>query len=267
MDWKNGALSALKSAFGERPFEAAEALKLLKKTRSYRPGTSYRLLSELEKRGDLEKLGRGIYRAGKKTTALEEPRIPESVERLASELRRNGLRGELSGFPILSAYTNLIPRRVIYLVYAPRGSGEGLAEFFKKKGNFAPVNPSLGELRAVLGATENKDIAVIREVERGFRGKAAVAPAEKAIVDLYFETTRKKIPFSATEAGRVIADAILRAKINIRKLFRAAARRGILEEMRSVVYAIRPDARLGGKPLKTNEHTKPFLEAARAYVK
>ncbi|MFH1106584.1 MAG: DUF6577 family protein, partial [Candidatus Micrarchaeota archaeon] len=152
---------------------------------------------------------------------------------------------------------------VIFLVYTPRGAGESAAEFFGQKGKVALLNPSLGEIRAVMNATGIKDLAVIRETGGSYPECSGVASIEKAVVDLYFETTRKKIPFLESEAGHIISGVIANAKIDIKTLLRAASRRGIRGEIKAILYTLRPELRLDNEPIKINEHAKTILQTTR----
>ncbi|MFH1199527.1 MAG: DUF6577 family protein [Candidatus Micrarchaeota archaeon] len=264
MEWIENAEKALAEAFKNRSFTAADAVIALKKSAKYRPGTSYRALFELERKGVLDKLGYGVYKMAATTASNPKLEAPEHVARLAGELRRKGIHGQITGFPVLSAFTNLIPRRIIYLIYVPRGAGEAAVEHFEaKSGKIALLNPSIEEIRVAFDLVENKDLAVIREKGSSYRKEPAVAPVEKAVVDLYYETTRKKIPFSADEAARIITEVITGTKIDFKKLLKEAGRRGIQNEFKAILYALRPELRLDNEPIKINEHAKSILRTTR----
>lgn len=262
MTWIENASKALEKAFKNKPFPASDALAVFKKTGEYRAGTTYRVLIELEKRGSLEKLGRGVYRIAYNPAKRAKPEAPEYVERLAEGLENAGIRAQISGLPVLSNYVNMIPRRLIYLVYSPRGAGEAAAEFIEKKGKVPLLNPSLEEIMVAMDTTEAKDIAVIREIG-GSNKLTPVASIEKAVVDFYFESTRKKIPFPESEAARIISNALSNAAIDIKSLLRAASRRAIRGEIEAILFALRPETRLGERSIKFTPAVKAVLAATR----
>ena len=79
---------------------------------------------------------------------------------------------------------------------------------------------------------------VIRET-KGLAGRAGnLASMERALVDLYFETTRKKIPIPLTEVGRIFGEALTESNIDVTKMTKIASRRGIDKEIRGILVSL-----------------------------
>ncbi|MEK6954759.1 MAG: DUF6577 family protein [Candidatus Micrarchaeota archaeon] len=264
MKWVETAFSRLEEKFGSRPFAASTASKVLCNIEGYHIGSAYRILFELEKEGKLEKLGRGVYRIPREISSKSPAKPPEFVKRLAKELRGSGINGQITGFPVLSGFTNLIPRRVIYLLYVPLGAGESAAYFFGGKlGKIPLLNPTPNEIKAALDATEKKDLIVVREMRLIFKDDSMIASTEKALVDLYFEASRKKIPLPLSEVGQIFGDVLAGTKIDMKELLRAASRRGIRKEIEAILFSLRPEFNISGLHPKIAENAKIVLNAAR----
>ncbi len=244
MKWVEKARILLTKAFETKTFRAADAVGTLKKAVGLKPGSTYRILFELEKNAEIEKLGRGIYRLGPMNERKAKPTVPEFVKRLALKLEKKGVRAQITGLPILLNYINLVPRRIIYLVYAPHGAGEQAIEILGSRKRFALLNPTLNEINAVLSTAGGKDVAVIRENSAFHEGIESTATVEKALVDFYFEVSRKKIPFPKNEAERIISEVITSTRIDVTKLFKAASKRGIRKEIEAKTYSKKPETKI-----------------------
>ena len=82
---------------------------------------------------------------------------------------------------------------------------------------------------------------------------------ERALVDLYFESTRGRIPYPEEEVGRILSRVLRDERINISRLFMLADRRGIKEEMKALVKFIEPDI-----PVKVRPGTRYVRKVLRA---
>ena len=85
-----------------------------------------------------------------------------------------------------------------------------------------------------------------------------MASVERGLVDLYFESTRRRIPFPEIEVGRIMRDAMKLGGLDISRLTKLASRRGIAGEIRAILMteAEFPSGR--GRTV-FNEHVKAVL--------
>ena len=265
-------LDHLKVAFGKEPFSAKQAAIALKKDMSYSDNTVYQVLHELVKEGFLTKLGRGFYKiAEKKIEQTEALAISDKVVvtltsgfllRAEEILKEKGVDFMVTGPSALSRFVHHLPRRLIHLIYVVDGAGEFASTLLREEGFRVFLNPKGNEVEMTLQAFEDRDIFVIREyanLEGNVEGRAVL---ERALVDTYFEATRRRIPFSEVEAGRIMANAFRAEKVDIARLLSLAGRRGVKGEMRSIVKALVPDVPLSAGV--TNEKVKQVLKGIRA---
>jgi hypothetical protein len=271
--WTNSSLDQLKVTFGKEPFSAKQAVDALKKQAGYSDNTAYQVLHELVKEGTLTKLGRGIYRvleekaAVQKETSTFSDRVVVTLTsgillKAEATLKEKGIEFMITGPSVLMAMHHHLARRLIYLVYVIDGAGEYTVKTIKDLGFQAFLNPKRNEVELALQAFEDRDIFVIREyanLEGNIEGRAIL---ERALVDTYFESTRRRIPFSEMEVGRIIANAFRQEKIDIARLLSLAARRGVKSEFQSLVKVLVPDIRLSDGVM--NEKVKQVLKGVVA---
>ena len=190
-----------------------------------------KLLNKLIRREKIFTAGRNLYTlqsAGKKPII----HLSEEMENIRKILNDNGINYIITGLDVLKEYVNLIPKRMIHLIYAVKGSGELAKSIIEKETNrMCILNPSRKEIRNIF-EHYGDDIIVLREVgessiEYHYQG---IAFLEKAIVDLYFETTRKRIPFSNPELINILKNIFVGTKVEYTKLLRAATRRNMKVE-------------------------------------
>ena len=196
-------------------------------------------LRKLIREKNLELIRRDLYSAQIKNP---EPtiRLSLEIETIREILDSNGISFLITGLDVLQEYVNLIPKRVLHLVYVVRGSGEFAKDLIQKRFiKKCILNPSRKEIRDIFSdSVEN--IIIIREVGESaieYHNKG-IAMIEKAIVDLYFETTRRRIPFEVSELASILKNTLLRLKIDYRRLLRAASRRNIQSEFIRIFEAL-----------------------------
>lgn len=190
-----------------------------------------KLLNKLIRRGKIFTVGRNLYTL---QSTGKEPviHLSEEMEKIRKILNDNGINYIITGLDILKEYVNLIPKRMIHLIYVVKGSGEVAKNIIEKKTNrMCILNPSRKEIRNIF-AHYGDDIVVLREVGESSieYHNQGIASLEKAIVDLYFETTRKRIPFSNPELINILKNIFVGTKIEYTKLLRAATRRNMKTE-------------------------------------
>jgi hypothetical protein len=272
MKWENAALEILRSEFPNKAFRVTDAFRVLNKKKQYSKGTLYRVLHDLSKRGLVEKLGRGIYRVRIHKIIEVEDRITlsdtVSVE-LASDslikakelLGNKGIEFMVTGFSLLYRHTHHLPKRLIHLIYVIKGAGEPAVTSLREVGFRALLNPSSKEMSLALNSFAERDIFVFREFSELSGNVDGNACLERALVDLYFEATRKRIPFSSEETGRIFLNVFRNEHVDFSRLFFFANRRGVKEELRIVAKILEPDIPV--KAGRESKRLKEFLNGMR----
>lgn len=266
------ALDKLKAAFGTEAFSVKQAVVALKKEIEYSDNAVYQVLHELVKEGFLTKLGRGFYRIAEKKIALKETvTISDKVVvtltsgiliRAEEVLKEKGVEFMVTGPSVLSRFAHYLPRRLIHLIYVIDGAGEFASTVLKEENFRVFLNPKGNEVEMALQAFEDRDIFVVREyakLEGNVDGRAIL---ERALVDAYFEATRRRIPFSEVEVGRIMTNAFRMEKIDIARLLSLAGMRGVKGEIQSIVKVLVPDVPLSEGV--TNEKVEQVLKGIRA---
>ncbi len=117
----------------------------------------------------------------------------------------------------------------------------------RRRGFTCLVSPSKGEIELALGLFPDRDVFVVRETMNLKGDRDGLADLERALVDTYFETTRQRIPFSAEEFGRMISKIASSVPINVSHALMLGGRRGVKEELRTVLEHLLPELRLHGR--------------------
>ena len=271
MPWTNTVLKILKKEFGEEPFLVDEAAKVLHKNTDYSKVAMRQAFHQLVKEGSLVRSSRGIYEVhhirplssggadlSANVTVTFTSKVLIEAENI---LKSKGIDYMITGPSALTRFHHHLTRRLIHLIYVVKGAGENASIALEEKSLRAFLNPSRDQINVVLQALEEGDIFVIREysgLEGNINGRASI---ERAIVDMYFEVTRYRIPFSEMEVGRIIANVFREEKVDISRLLRFASRRGIRSEFESIVKELVPSLQLRGGVL--NEPAKAVIAGIR----
>lgn len=275
-NWEESALAKIRGNFANKSFTATEAAKLFT---NYSSGTIYRLLNDLTREGKMTKLGYAIYGAEEppprrreliETRGKEDRRLSPNLERARKLLSDAGLHFMLTGYSVLTPFIHLLPRRIVHLVYVELGAGESSVEALERGGFVALLNPkNEREVNLTLDLT-NGDLFVIRERRGELCGSSegGVASVERGLIDLYFESTRRRIPFPEAEVGRIMLNAARRGNLDFSRFTKLASRRGIVGEIRAILTAevgggeTALPADRGGDKATFNEHVKAVLATA-----
>ncbi|MGH9879436.1 MAG: DUF6577 family protein, partial [Nitrososphaerales archaeon] len=141
----------------------------------------------------------------------------------------------ITGASALMRYHHYIPRRMLHLVYVIKGSGEYVTSSLTDAGLRALLEPTRDQLMLALDNFKETELFLIREFTALEGNNRGIAIPEKAILDLYFETTRRYILFPEEEVGRIFEALLKDRRMNLTKLFWLAERRGIRGEIIAIV--------------------------------
>lgn len=259
MKWIDRVSDILRSEFHSKIFRTRDAYEVLNSKEGYSKGTVYRALHDLFKMGLVEKLGRGIYRV--RTPKVVEMRdgivlsdsvsvelVSGSLAKSKDLLRSKGIEFMITGASLFYRHIHHLPKRLLHLIYVIKGAGELTVTSLREAGLRALLNPTSNEISVALENFTERDIFVVREFSELLGNIKGNACLERALVDLYFETTRKKIPFPNEEVSRIFLKVFRNEPISLSRLFMFAERRGIREEMVAIAKFIEPDIPSKVKP-------------------
>ena len=249
------ALESLKSEFGSKIFCTEDAFRVLNRGKRYTKGTVYRILHDLCKKRMVERFGRGIYRISAElkgaSNNLTMELIPGSLNKARNLLKEKGIEFMITGSSVLYRFHHHLPRRLIHLIYVVRGSGELAVTLLRKAGFRALLDPRRNEMSMALENFPESEIFVIREFSNIPGSVDGSACMERALVDLYFESTRGRIPYPEEEVSRIFSKVLRNERINISHLFMLASRRGVKDEIKTLVKFIEPEM-----PIKVKQGIK-----------
>lgn len=225
-------LHRLQQTLGDVPFTSDEALTSLSISRSF----LFKILHELVETGHLIRLGRGIYVVNRSPSR---PRLPpppsESGQHIHQALYPEGIDFAITGLDILLAFTHQLLVCFPHLVYVERGSAEWAKETLKQAGFPALIEPTEREVRIGLELTEGAELVILRQTTDFYDVEDGWASLERALVDLYFESTRRGYTIPVDEVGRILLNALRSTTVNYSRLLRWAMRRRVDAELRDVL--------------------------------
>jgi hypothetical protein len=237
MKWENTVLQALRAEFNDKVFRSKDVIKLLKRQNNYSKGTVYRALHDLVKAKTVERLGRGTYRVHVREVKITDrltlsdkvivTLIPGSSEEAKKILHGKGVEFMITGPALFYRYIHNLPKRLVELIYVIRGSGELAVLSLREAGMRALLNPTRNDITLALENFPERDIFVVREFSELLGNIKGTASLERALVDLYFETTRNRMPFPEEEAARIFLKVSRNEPISHSRLLMFANRRGI----------------------------------------
>jgi hypothetical protein len=254
MTWEEKSANLLIKRFGRRAFSTEEAYAALR-THSrvkggYSLGSIHHLLYALCKNKELLRLGRGLYAFPSSpairlaesvhiSDKLVVDLIPGALAEAVTALKSKAIEFMATGPSVLAKYHHYVAMRLLHLIYVLNGTGEEAIETLRGKHFMALLNPSLREIELTLETRPEANIFIVREfssLEGSVEGRALL---ERALVDSYFETTRRKIPFPEGEVVRIFANVFRNETISLSKLTMFARRRGIAPEIAAVFNALK----------------------------
>ena len=282
MMWEEKSTALLRRKFGDRAFSTAEAYRVLKKRSrvkgGYSRGSIHHLLYSLCKKLILIRFGRGLYafppisphinrtltEGVKISASVVVELIPGKLADATRILKAKGIEFMVTGPSALAKFHHYVARRLLHLIYVVKGSGEAATESLKQEGLRALLNPNLRDAELALANFPEADLFIIREfieLEGNVDGRALI---ERALVDSYFESTRRRIPFPEEEVGRIFANVLKIETISLTKLTRFASRRGIASEIFVVFNALKIRT---GKVVKMSAYPAAHVASFLSHVK
>jgi hypothetical protein len=263
MAWKENILNSIKEAFHDKIFSTKDVSTLCK---DYSKGSVYRVLHDLVKSGKLERLGKGTYKVKTNRITSKEfsdrltisdhltvKLIPGSPMIAKKILEEKGIEFMITGMPVFFNRIHYLPRRLIIPIYVIKGSGENAVFALRESGWKALLEPTFNEINIILETIPDRDIFIIREFSELIGNNNGFANVERALVDLYFETTRSKIPFSEEELARILLDVFREEPISYSRLKEFAYRRGIGSEIKAIIDFLDPHVDGSNVPMHVSE--------------
>jgi hypothetical protein len=268
MSWEKEILDIISKEFGDKVFYTKDVTSLCK---NYSKGSLYRALHDLVESKKLERLGKGTYKVKTNRVTNKEfsdrltisdhltvKLIPGSPMAVKKILEDKGIEFMITGVPVLFSHIHYLPRRLIILIYVSRGSGENAVFTLRKSGWKALLEPSLNDINIILETTTDRDIFVVREYSKLTGNYNGFASIERALIDLYFETTREKIPLSKEELARILLNVFRDEPISYSRLKEFANRRGVGCEIKEIIDFLDPP--VDGNHRKMHDLNKRGLE-------
>ena len=141
----------------------------------------------------------------------------------------------LTGISVLVPFLHMLPYRLAHSVYVMPGDGRRAFKLLNAAGIRSILNPKgADEVHQTMLSVEG-DLVVIRETKSLSGRDGNIAIVERALVDLYFEASRDKMPVPLTEVGRILRNAIDHGGIDATKMIKLSADHHISREMRSIL--------------------------------
>ena len=189
---------------------------------------AYAILNKLIGEGKVVRLASNLYKFSEKST---EPKLNRDLEKIKETLWTKGFNFSFTGMSVLEKYIHHIPYSVIYHIYIKKGSGDSIKAEIKRRDIALLLDPSYDEVVTLIEEGKVNEILVIRENNYLALSKEGVSSYEKALIDLYFEVTRGKIPFMKSELYYLAEALIFHDEINFSQLFTYAKIRKIFPEI------------------------------------
>jgi predicted Fe-Mo cluster-binding NifX family protein len=272
MRWEDIILEVLKDGFDDKAFRSKDAMLLLGMRNNYSKGTVYRALHDLVKARRIERLGRGTYKVCFREVTIPDrlalsdkvivTMVPGSSEEAKKVLRNRGVEFMMTGPALFYRYIHNLPRRLIELVYVIKGAGELAVLSLREAGMRALLNPTRSDVTLALENFSERDIFVVREFSELLGNVDGTASLERALVDLYFETTRNRIPFPEEETARIFLKVTRNEPVSHSRMLLFANRRGIRKEIHLLLDFVQPMTSSSSKV--KNKHVNDFLKTMEA---
>ncbi|MEA3254582.1 MAG: DUF6577 family protein [Candidatus Altiarchaeota archaeon] len=226
----------LKTRFKDNLFSIKDASKCLKLSER----ATYYKTRELISKGELIRIARNTYKFSDQRT---KPRLNPQLNNIRKNLLKTSFDFSFTGLSVLDKYIHHIPYQMIYTLYVEPGSGEAINDLIKSKTTHL-MNPSYEDVILLLEKTRARNLLVARELNYLYSTREGTASYEKAFTDLYFEVTRKKIPFIHTDLYEILRSLIMNDELNYSTLLRCAGIRKIKDEIKDLLQEFSKETRI-----------------------
>lgn len=235
----------------EKLFSVREVEKLL----GLKPTSVWQILSRLTREGRVHRISRGRYTVSPQSR--RNPPVPESSRKIVTLLQAEGIKFTLTGLDLLLDLVQHQPETLLHLIYTPRGAGEWIQSTLRSSGLMPLLEPGIHEIENSI-ASSDLEIVIIRERQSSVASQENVATKERAFVDLYFESTRRLIPFPVQEVAYIFENMRSTSNLNEPQLIRYSHERKIDGEIKVILEY--PRRTLAGR----NPRLSSFLKSLRA---
>ncbi|MBL7148177.1 MAG: hypothetical protein ISS82_05105 [Nanoarchaeota archaeon] len=216
----------IKKKFGSKEFKIGDLCRLLniKKT------SAYCIIRSLGHKNLIVNPLRGIYRLSSSKLIKPSKDIEKIRKYLLNKITR---KFTFTGLSVLESFIHHIPYVIIYHVFVEHGSSEDFKNEIKNISNIMVViEPTLNDINLLLNNVDINKLIIIRENNYFYSSKESLASKESAFVDLYFEVTRKKIPFIKTDLEEIFKSLVINNLINYSRLMKYSKERGLKKEIK-----------------------------------
>lgn len=192
---KDAILEVVQSR-GERGVTVREIMERLQLPRR----TAYRVVSELESEGKVNRPAHGVIRVPTATPKLPTP----EADRLWRLLREQDRPAYLTGLDVVGGFAHHFLMDFPHVVVAAPGTGDDLA-FDATAEGFVVVSRA-----ADVAIGERTNLLIVRERRRWQRYAIVdhVAPPELAWVDLYRDAAKGLVPVDPWEVGAILRNLL-----------------------------------------------------------
>jgi hypothetical protein len=233
----------------ERDYPTTEfTLDELLRKLPFKKSKTYSLLKELIKMDKITKIAEGVYKL-KEASGIA---IPKEIITLAAKLKGTITRKfKFTALSILLPFAHHTPYSVVYSLYVEKGSGEDFKEAIAKINPeiISLLNPEKSDILLLMNEAKKNMIIAIRENSYFYGKEAGMAHLDTAFVDLYFEVSRDKIPFMATDVKEILKELMSKDLINYSRLMRYAHDRKLTSEIKKIALDLSKEIKLPRKGL------------------
>ena len=214
----------------ERSFSVRQVEQLLQ----LKSNSVWQILSRLTHEGKIHRVSRGKYTISTQLPTQRKPLIEKSSAKLINLLQAEGIRFTLTGLDLLLDFVQHQPVAILHLIYAPKGSGDWVQSTLRGKEFLPLLEPRIRETENAMASTD-QEVVIIRERQSAVGSQDGLATKERAFVDLYFESTRRLIPFPVQEVAYIFENMRSTSTLNESLLRRYAHERKIDGEIEAIL--------------------------------
>ncbi|GEM_PF-4415408 len=234
-----------KETLGGTEFSVSEASKLLNIPIS----TVYAIIRKLLLTREITKLAPKTY-AFYEVKKIEPSKEINDLRSLLLKIETR--RFKFTGLCILESFLHHVPTVLVYTLFVERGSSEDIIrklEEFKTDILIVPEVTSK-ELELLINKTNAKKILIVKERKYFKYSSAGLASPESAFIDLFFEITRKNLPYFETDLKEIFKTIACDKLVNYSILFNYAHERKVTDEVNHFLKSLSLEIELPKTVLK-----------------